>query len=91
MSREGLPPDLSGFGYDVEHADLTGESLEWDSGRDGDLGTGSPLHEVDLSAGQHGLTVAVTDRLGMSGSAIITIIVGGTYPRTYFPLVLRQA
>lgn len=65
-----------GSGNDPEDGELQGDSLVWTSHTDGLLGTGERLQVNDLSAGAHGITLAVTDTRGNSGFDCVTILVG---------------
>ena len=52
---------LEGSAYDVEDGLLTGDRLQWSSSLDGPLGTGTFTSTVDLSTGQHVITLLATD------------------------------
>jgi hypothetical protein len=87
------PLTLQGYGYDLEDGQLDGTSLAWSSDRDGPLGTGDTLWDVDLTPGQHTLTLQVTDSQGHTAMAAVVITVSGGEPglkHIYLPLVLRQ-
>ncbi len=56
---------------DLQDRELPPEAFRWTSDRDGDLGAGPLLTVKTLSAGEHTLTVTVTNRSSLSGSAQI--------------------
>jgi hypothetical protein len=80
-------PSLWGYGYDVEDGELSGESLAWASDRDGLVGNGEMVWDVDLSPGRHTLTLTATDSAALVASETITVWVSAGL--TYLPLVLR--
>jgi hypothetical protein len=87
------PLTLQGYGYDLEDGQLAGSSLAWTSDLDGPLGTGDTVWDVELTPGQHTLTLQATDSQGTTGSATVVITVGPVEPdleRVYLPVVLRQ-
>ncbi len=65
---------LTGTGTDAEDGDLAGQSLVWRSSIDGELGTGTAI-EVQLSAGEHVISLTVTDSSGVTTtvSAMLTV------------------
>jgi hypothetical protein len=85
------PLTLQGYGYDLEDGQLQGAALQWSSDIDGPLGSGDTLWDVDLSLGQHTLTLQVTDSQGHTAVAEVTITVmeGPGLEHIYLPLVLR--
>ena len=85
------PLTLQGYGYDLEDGQLSGAALQWSSDVDGPLGSGDTLWDVDLSLGQHTLTLQVTDSQGHTVVAEVTITVmeGPGLEHIYLPLVLR--
>ena len=87
------PLTLEGIAYDPEEGELEGAALVWSSDLDGPLGTGDTVWDVDLSEGQHTLTLSATDSQGLESSASITVTVGHVtvYRYVYLPLVLRKA
>jgi hypothetical protein len=57
--------------------EVSGESIEWRSSRDGSLGRGPSISVADLSVGGHTITVAVDDgRGGMAGDSVEVQVVG---------------
>src|SRR5207237_1119918 len=58
-----------------------GASLVWTSDRDGQLGTGRSITTSTLSVGDHRITASVTNSLGTTGSAAITVTVGNGAPK----------
>jgi hypothetical protein len=60
---------------DREDGPLAGDSLSWESDRDGALGTGRQLQVSNLSLGTHIIRVTATDSDGMTASAEVNIIV----------------
>jgi hypothetical protein len=75
-----------GFGSDLEDGMLPDGSLAWSSDRAGDLGTGPSLPLSSLAAGQHIITLTVTDSAGQSSSTSVTVFVG---LRTNLPIVVK--
>jgi hypothetical protein len=69
------PLTLDGGAYDPEEGELEGEALVWTSDRDGLLGTGSTVWDVDLSPGQHRLTLTATDSQTLASSDTVTVTV----------------
>ncbi len=92
LSPEGdgaILPDtpllLQGYAYDLEDGVLGESALQWDTNRDGTLGTGSTVL-ANLSLGQHTITLTATDSNG--NTAIVSInVFGGS--KVYLPLVRR--
>ncbi len=72
----GQPNLLAGLAEDIEDGWLPGQAYQWISDKDGLLGQGNTLY-VALSAGQHTITLTVTDADGQPDSASTSIIVGG--------------
>ncbi|HSM58541.1 MAG TPA: hypothetical protein VK879_20470 [Candidatus Sulfomarinibacteraceae bacterium] len=66
---------LNGEAHDGEDGLLSDDALSWTSDRDGFLGTGSNLSTVDLSTGQHVITLEATDSDGLTDQDQITITV----------------
>ncbi len=68
---------FEGSGEDPEDGALTGDDLVWDSDLDGELGTGRSFTRSDLSAGDHAITLTVTDSRGAIDTATVEIAVEG--------------
>ena len=66
---------FSGSGTDREDGILPPESLQWESDRDGQLGTGSELALDALSTGLHVITLLATDSQGATDEARVAIAV----------------
>jgi chitinase len=66
---------FQGRAYDLEDGQLTGTSLEWSSSLDGSLGTGEVFSTVDLSTGEHIITLQATDSDSMVTQVQQTITV----------------
>jgi hypothetical protein len=81
----GEPMLLKGRGYDPEDGLLEAEALEWRSDLDGLLGTDTEVLAT-LSAGQHTITLTVTDSDGNVATADIDVFVGY---RLYLPTLVR--
>jgi hypothetical protein len=60
----GSAVPLNGLGIDLEDGNLDGSSLQWDSNRDGPLGSGPSLVLPSLSKGLHVITLTGTDSDG---------------------------
>jgi hypothetical protein len=71
---------FAGFGFDPDEV-IEGGDLKWHSSIDGDLGTGWTV-SGQLAAGNHVITLTVTDEMGMAGSDSINVNVnaGAGYP-----------
>ena len=76
---------LHGYAYDLEDGALGESSYSWKSNIDGDLGTGS-LVLVNLSPGEHMITLTVKDSDGNKSTATTSIYVGS---KLFIPLTLR--
>ena len=70
---------FAGTASDIEDGYLTGTTLEWSSGNDGLLGTGTSI-STTLSKGTHIITLTATDSENDKGEATVTIFVGNTPP-----------
>lgn len=66
---------LQGVGWDPDDGYLAGAAMQWESSRDGLLGTGAELHATDLSPGTHAVTLTVTDGEGNEATDSIVIAV----------------
>ena len=65
---------FKGTGIDAEDGPLSGASLVWDSSLDGDIGDGTSVNAF-LTAGNHLITLRVTDSQGSTGRASVSITV----------------
>ncbi|MEW5802182.1 MAG: putative Ig domain-containing protein [bacterium] len=75
--------------YDDEDGTLTGDSIVWTELPDGlTIGTGEWTDYGGLSAGEHTITVTVTDSRGNTGSTSVTITVNEPPPETDNPPVV---
>ena len=75
--------DFEGTSTDPESGPLTA-SLDWDSSRDGHIGTGGMFSTNDLSVGDHIITVSVTDGANpVTFDFEITITAEGPYGNTF--------
>ena len=81
----GTPFFLQGSGMDPEDGLLAETAFHWTSDRDGDLGTGS-IVLVNLSFGNHILTLTVTDSDGNQSSISVEIFMGW---KLYLPMTRR--
>lgn len=77
---EGQSVLLRGGALDPQDEQIGGSDtgLSWSSDRDGALGTGASL-TTPLSVGAHKITLTVTNSVGVSGDAMVTIEVLGDY------------
>ncbi|RKY21062.1 MAG: hypothetical protein DRQ55_05630 [Planctomycetota bacterium] len=73
---EGATVILHGMAWDLEDKGLHGARVAWSSDLDGALGTGRRTSRNDLSAGDHVVTLTVTDSDGMvsTDTAAVTIV-----------------
>ncbi|MFA6109848.1 MAG: SUMF1/EgtB/PvdO family nonheme iron enzyme [Candidatus Latescibacterota bacterium] len=74
VTYEGQLVSFSGSGLDGLGGALPASSLAWSSSIDGPLGQGAQLSRP-LSAGQHTITLRVTDSRGQTGTASTTFAV----------------
>ncbi len=65
---------------DPEDGILTGQSVVWESDRDGFLGYGTSFTKNNLTVGTHLITITATDSSGKKSSDTITVIIGNTAP-----------
>ncbi|WP_224248907.1 PKD domain-containing protein [Hyalangium gracile] len=72
--RGAGPHELAGLATDPEDGPLSGTALRWSSSLDGELGTGTPL-SARLSAGEHRLSLDVTDSGGKQARAQLSVTV----------------
>jgi PKD repeat protein len=72
--RGAGPHELVGSASDAEDGSLSGTAVRWSSSVDGELGTGSSVR-VPLSAGEHRLSLDVTDSGGKQARAQISLTV----------------
>ncbi|MBF0199874.1 MAG: hypothetical protein HQK66_00905 [Desulfamplus sp.] len=66
---------------DPEEGVLTGQSVIWESDRDGFLGYGISFTKSNLTVGTHVITATATDGFGKTGSDSITVIIGNASPK----------
>jgi streptogramin lyase len=81
---------FAGDGFDPEDGSLPDESLIWSSDRDGALGTGRTVERNDLSAGEHVITLTVSDSTGYTATAHITVYIRQPLQALYLPVVLKR-
>ncbi|GAB4412888.1 MAG: hypothetical protein Fur0044_07160 [Anaerolineae bacterium] len=88
----GTPLFLQGYAYDLEDGTLGENTLRWTSSRDGNLGTGSQVL-VNLSQGQHVITLRATDSHGNVATDSINISVEKPtiINRVYLPVVVKNS
>ena len=78
---------LHGTAYDPEDGPLADEALNWESDRDGDLGTGEEVFVPELSLGWHEIIVAATDSDGQTATDTIRVYIGHW---VYLPLIFKN-
>ncbi|HET7011785.1 MAG TPA: Ig-like domain-containing protein, partial [Anaerolineales bacterium] len=71
---------LQGYATDFEDIVMEDDAYRWSSDLDGDLGAGPTLWGIPLSAGNHQITLTVTDRSGQTAAQSVRIRVGGETP-----------
>ena len=82
---------LEGSGADLEDGSLGDSALSWVSSKDGALGTGQAL-EVNLTPGDHTITLTVTDSKGLTDTTSIQVTVVQTTTsghQQYVPFVRK--
>ena len=72
----GATITFEGEATDPQHPNLADDAFVWTSDKDGEIGTGASFTTADLSAGEHSITLTVTDPDGQSGQRSVTITVG---------------
>jgi PKD repeat protein len=77
---EGDPVPFQGSAIDAEDGILPGESLRWNSHKDGDFATGTNPTVTTLSPGGHAITLTATDSEGLSKSETVTITIEARPP-----------
>jgi hypothetical protein len=89
----GDPVFLDGDVWDAQDGWIADENAwVWTSNVDGELGRGPYLLLDGLSAGTHTITLAVTNKAGLSGTSSVTITVGqpgNGQTDLFLPLVAR--
>lgn len=75
-----------GVGFDPEDGVLPDSTLIWTSSIDGLLGTGHELVLESLTAGDHEITLEVTDSDQKKASSSIIIKLVNYHPDTFFPM-----
>ena len=78
---EGDPVPFQGSAVDTEDGILPGESLRWNSQKDGDFATGTNPTITTLSPGGHAITLTAIDSDGASTSETITISIDPLPPQ----------
>jgi hypothetical protein len=81
---------FEGDGFDPEDGSLPDDSLTWSSDRDGALGRGRTVECNDLSAGEHVITLAVSDSTGYGATAHITLYIRQPLQALYLPVLLKR-
>ena len=78
---EGDPVPFQGSAVDTEDGILPGESLRWNSQKDGDFATGTNPTITTLSPGGHPITLTAIDSDGATTSETITISIDPLPPQ----------
>ena len=71
---------LRGSAFDMDDGFLDGNSVRWESDRDGALGTGASLPITTLTRGAHRITMTATDSDANAASRSVDITVAGDGP-----------
>ena len=79
----GDPVPLNGYGFDREDGPLADAALAWSSDRDGALGSGREITTTSLSAGEHVITLTVTDSDANHGAAAVPVRVSSQPDRDH--------
>jgi len=77
---------LQGSALDLEDGRLAEEQLHWASNLQGDLGAGASLPTNTLQAGEHTITLSVTDSQGVTATSSVKIWVGH---QLFLPVVTK--
>lgn len=77
---------LQGSALDLEEGRLGEEKLNWSSDKQGALGAGASLPTNNLQAGEHVITLSVSDSQGATSSATVEILIGH---ELFLPLINR--
>ena len=72
---EGTSITFTGSSFDYEDGVLTGNSLQWSSDINGNLGTGNSINTSTLSVGSHLIKLIATDSQNGKDSSVIVIII----------------
>lgn len=65
---------------DIEDGELSGNSIEWSSDKDGVLGNGNSITIDNLSINTHVISVKVTDSKGLCGTDEVTVTILNNNP-----------
>jgi hypothetical protein len=77
---QGATVMLLGSAYDAEDGALAGDSLQWSSNLDGDLGSGIDVRTRDLQPGVHVITLSATDSAGGAAARPVSVTIGAPRP-----------
>jgi hypothetical protein len=86
---EGEPVTLGGTALDAEDGMLEGESVVWSSDKDGILASGTTVTVVNLSVGDHTITLTATDSEFATGEDAILIGVDALPPQPPTAAILQ--